>query len=100
MALKNHHAKEKIGSFLADTMYSLNISYNNPNAATAKGTVEILSADGTLLKKEDVEFKTTRPGKSNYISTTTGTMINAGKYIVRLNAKDATGLSINSLDVQ
>jgi len=80
--------------------YSLTISYNNPNAATAYGTMEILSADGTLLKKENVEFKATRPGKSNYISTTTGTMINAGKYIVRLNAKDATGLSINSLDVQ
>ena len=81
-------------------MYSLTISYNNPNAKTINGTLEIFSADGTLLKKEDVEFKATRPGKSNYISTTTGTMINAGKYTVELRAKDAKGLSINSLDVQ
>jgi hypothetical protein len=81
-------------------MYSLTISYNNPNAKTINGTLEIFSADGTLLKKEDVEFKATRPGKSNYISTTTGTMINAGKYSIQLRAKDASGLSINSLDVQ
>jgi beta-galactosidase len=81
-------------------MYSLTISYNNPNANTINGTLEIFSEDGTLLKKEDVEFKATRPGKSNYISTTTGTMINAGKYTVQLRAKDAKGLSINSLDVQ
>jgi hypothetical protein len=81
-------------------MYSLTISYNNPNAKTINGTLEIFSEDGTLLKKEDVEFKATRPGKSNYISTTTGTMINAGKYTVQLRAKDAKGLSINSLDVQ
>jgi beta-galactosidase len=81
-------------------MYSLTISYNLPNANKINGTLEILSADGTLLKKEDIEFKTTPPGKSNYISTTTGTMINAGKYTVQLRAKEAIGLSINSLDVQ
>jgi hypothetical protein len=81
-------------------MYSLTISYNNPNEKTINGTLEILSADGALLKKEDVEFKATRPGKSNYISTTTGTMINAGNYTVQLRAKDAKALSINSLDVQ
>jgi beta-galactosidase len=81
-------------------MYSLSVSYNNPGAKTINGTIEILSADKTLLKKEDIEFKATRPGKSNYISMTTGTMINAGKYIVQLRAKEAIGLSINSLDVQ
>jgi beta-galactosidase len=81
-------------------IYSLTISYNNPNAKTINGTLEILSADGTLLRKEVIEFKTTPPGKSNYISTTTGTMINAGKYTVQLRAKEAIGLSINSLDVQ
>lgn len=52
------------------------------------------------MKEEDIAFTTTRPGKSNYINTTTGTMINAGNYKVRLSAKDAEGLSINSLDVQ
>ena len=89
----------KIDVGVADT-YSLTISYNNPNAKTINGTLQILSADGTLLKKENIEFKATRRGKSNYISTTTGTMINAGKYFVQLKADQAKALSIKSLVVQ
>jgi len=81
-------------------MYSLQVSYNNPLSSNIKGKLQLLSADGTLMKEEEITFTPTREGKSNYINTTTGTMINAGKYILRLTSKDAVGLSINALDVQ
>jgi len=80
-------------------MYSLTISYNNPGA-TVKGKLQLLMADGTILKEERVEFTPTKPGKSNYISSSTGGMINAGHYTIRLQSADAAGISINALDVQ
>jgi hypothetical protein len=84
---------------VADT-YSLTVSYNNPLQQVLKGRLTLLAADGTVMKEEEVEFTPTRVGKSNYIDTTTGSMINAGTYFVRLTADEATGLSINALDVQ
>jgi len=81
-------------------MYSLTISYNNPQTKEIKGKLQLLMAGGHLLKEEEIVFTPTAVGKSNYISTNTGTMINAGKYFLRLTSKEAEGLSINSLDVQ
>ena len=52
------------------------------------------------MKEETIVFTPTRQGKSNYITTNTGTMINAGNYKLRLSSKEAEGVSINSLDVQ
>ncbi len=81
-------------------MYSLTISYNNPLQQTMKGKLQLVAADGTLMKEEEVELMPTRPGKSNYISTTTGSMINAGAYTVILSAPAAEGIAVNALDVQ
>ena len=84
----------------AADIYSFTISYNNPKAETKQGLLQFLSADGKLLKEEKIEFTATRTGKSNYINSNSGSMINAGNYLIRLTAKDAEGLSINALDVQ
>lgn len=85
---------------VADT-YSLTVKYHNPFERSLKGKLEVLTLDGTVLKPaEAIEFKQTRKGKWNYFSTTTGTMINAGTYRVRLIAEDVEGLSIDALDVQ
>lgn len=81
-------------------IYSLTISYNNPKADTLKGKLQLLAADGSLMKEEEISFIPTRPGKWNYISTNTGTMINAGHYELRITCGEAEGLSINSLEVQ
>jgi beta-galactosidase len=81
-------------------IYSLTISYNNPKANIIKGKLEFFAADGTKMKEEDVEFTPTKTGKTNYISTTTGSMINAGTYKVRITSKEAEGVNFNSLDVQ
>jgi len=80
--------------------YSLTISYNNSGTETIKGNLQLTADDGNLLKEEKVDFTPTKPGKSNYIDTNSGSMINAGNYKLRLTSSDATGLSINSLDVQ
>ena len=84
---------------VADT-YSLTITYHNPHEKIVKGRLELRAADGTLMKEEEVEFTPTRPGKSNYINSSTGSMINAGNYTVRLSSDEAEQISINALDVQ
>jgi hypothetical protein len=84
---------------VADT-YSLTIKYHNPSEQLLKGKLEFLSADGTLMKTEMVEFAPTKAGKWNYLNTNTGSMINAGLYKLRLIATEAKGLAIDALDVQ
>ena len=65
-----------------------------------KGKLQFYAADGTLMKEEEVWFTATRAGKSNYINSSTGSMINAGNYLVRLSASEAVDLSVSTLDVQ
>ena len=89
----------KIGTGAADT-YSLTIKYHNPFNTNLKGKLEFLSADGTLMKTELVEFTPTKEGKWNYLNTTTGSMINAGSYLVRIIATETKGLYLDALDVQ
>lgn len=84
---------------VADT-YSLTLKYHNPFQVNLKAKLEFLAADGTLMKTEETIFAPTKEGKWNYLATTTGTLINAGTYIVRLKAVDAKGLFIDGLDVQ
>lgn len=84
---------------VADT-YSLTIKYHNPSAQLLKGKLEFSSADGTLMKSENVEFTPTKAGKWNYLSTNTGSMINAGTYKLKLIATEAKGLAVDALDVQ
>ena len=81
-------------------MYSLTISYNNPTTENIKGKLQLFSAAGILMKEEEIVFTPTRQGKLNYINSTTGTMINAGIYKLRITSRDAEGLSLNTLDVQ
>jgi beta-galactosidase len=40
---------------VADT-YSLTVTYNNPHAKTVQGKLELLAADGTVMKEEVVEM--------------------------------------------
>ncbi|MBS1660456.1 MAG: DUF4982 domain-containing protein [Bacteroidetes bacterium] len=79
-------------------LYSLAIKYRWLAAGTGKLEVRLL--DGTLIKEEEVKLVTTAAGKWNYISTTTGTMINAGRYTVRLIARMPEGSKVDELQVQ
>ncbi len=90
----------KIHVGVADT-YSLTLKYHNPFDRENTATIEVLALDGTVMKKpETIALMPTKAGKWNYVNTTTGTMINAGTYIVRLKAIDAVNVSIDGLEVQ
>ena len=80
--------------------YSLQIKYRWLNASAGAGKLEIRMADGTLIKEEPVSFATTLPAKWNYLNTTTGTMINAGRYKVRLIAPAQNQFRVDELQVQ
>ncbi len=84
---------------VADT-YSMTVKYANTTGRKLKATLELRLLDGTLMKTEEAELLPSRTGKWNYYATSTGTMINAGTYKVRLIAIDAADLSISGLDVQ
>jgi beta-galactosidase len=87
----------KVG--VADT-YSLTLKYHNPASTVQKLRLEFFSIDGTLMKTEEIELATTKEGKWNYAASSTGSMINAGKYLVKLTAIAAEGLAVDGLDVQ
>ncbi len=82
---------------LGDT-YSLTVKYRV--AAAAKGRLVIRMADGVLIREELVDIAATLPAKWNYLSTTTGTMINAGKYTIQLITPRQEGARIEELQVQ
>jgi Beta-galactosidase/beta-glucuronidase len=82
----------------AADMFSITFRYYTEKPG--KGSWQLIAADGTVMKTEAVEFVPTRAGKWNYISTTTGSMINAGKYTIRIMADDAEGVGIGGMDVQ
>lgn len=79
--------------------YAVNLKYHWEGADTT-AKLEIRLADSTLIRTETVTLKTTAPDKWNYISTTTGTMINAGKYTITLTPPTREGLKIDDLQVQ
>src|SRR5690606_21545926 len=80
--------------------YSFTVRYSCPTLETGKGWLELRAADGVLMKREQVEFNRSRPGKVNYINSTSGSMINAGTYKIRIITEPATGIIMTAVDVQ
>lgn len=88
----------KVG--VADT-YSLTLKYHHQGDRTIKAGISVVALDGTVMKKkEEAELTPSKTGKWSYFSTNTGTMINAGTYLIRIKVTDAKGLSIDGLEVQ
>jgi hypothetical protein len=52
------------------------------------------------MKTEQLTFEPTKAGKWNYLATNTGSMVNAGVYLVRMVSQDTKDLTIDGLDVQ
>jgi beta-galactosidase len=84
----------------AADIYSLNIRYSNPADKILSGTLQIIMADGTVMKTEKITFTPTKAGKWNYITTNTGSVINAGNYTIKIIADDAVNVGISGLDIQ
>lgn len=97
---KNKTAVEWNINIGAADIYSINIRYTNPADKNLSGTLQIIMADGTVMKNEKITFTPIKPGKWNYISTTTGSMVNAGNYSIRITAENAIGVGISGLDLQ
>jgi len=84
----------------AADMYSITIRYANETGKIAQGEMELLAADGTVMKSESLNFTSSLKGKWNYIVTNTGSMINAGNYIIKIKATNAVGISVSALTIQ
>jgi hypothetical protein len=84
----------------AADIYSLTVRYANTADKNLSGRIEITMADGTVIKNEKIVFTPSKAGKWNYITTNTGSMINAGNYSIKIIAEDAVGVGISGLDVQ
>jgi hypothetical protein len=80
--------------------YSLTVKYHWPGAMPVTGKLVTTLENGTLIREDAVTFSTTRAGKWNYLETSTGTMINAGRYHVRLIIKAGSTLKVDELQVQ
>jgi hypothetical protein len=84
----------------AADVYSLTIRYANTLTKEITGSIKLYGADGSLLKSANVRFTPSKTGKWNYITTDTGTMVNAGRYSLVIDAVKASGLYVSGLEIQ
>jgi hypothetical protein len=80
--------------------YSLTLKYRWLGKEPIRGKLSVSLDNGTLIREGTVTFTTTREGKWNYWATSTGTMINAGRYKVRLTGPGIKELKVDELQVQ
>lgn len=81
-------------------LYALRIKYYNFTGKPLTAKMQLVAADGTVMKEETLTFKTVFKGKSGTVATTTGTSINAGNYKVVITALDAQDLNISGIEMQ
>jgi len=80
-------------------VYALRFSYMNITSLPMKVHIQLIAADGTILKNDDITFPVAAE-KWKVLSTTTGSFINAGHYKVRISAGNMDGLWFDALNVQ
>ena len=76
--------------------YALRFRYKNTTGNAVKARMTITDSKRTVLVDRDVTFPPT-PNKFKILSTTTGTQINAGTYVVRL---DTSEVEFKELEIQ
>ena len=76
--------------------YALRFRYKNTTGNAVKARMTITDSKRTVLVDRDVTFPPT-PNKFKILSTTTGTQINAGTYVVRL---DTNEVEFKELEIQ
>jgi hypothetical protein len=81
-------------------IYSITLKYFYGSKTPVAGKLQLIGAGNTMMLDEAVQFIFTNPGKWNQFTINTGTMINAGNYIVRLIIDQADGLAISGIDIQ
>ncbi|HEY4209065.1 MAG TPA: malectin domain-containing carbohydrate-binding protein [Puia sp.] len=79
--------------------YSLTLKYRWRGVSPLMGRLTISLENGTVIREEDLRFTTTPEGKWGYLTTSTGGMVNAGKYKIRLVAPSGD-FKVDELQVQ
>lgn len=81
-------------------LYALRIKYYNQTNQTFTARMQLLAADGTVMKDEQLNFKPVAKNKSGTVATNTGTSINAGNYKLVISGVSANGLVISGVEMQ
>lgn len=76
--------------------YALRFRYKNTTGASVKARMTITDSKRIVLVDKEISFPTT-PNKFKMLSTTTGTQINAGTYILRIEAPE---LEFKDIEIQ
>ena len=76
--------------------YALRFRYKNTTGNPVKARMTITDSKRTVLVDRDITFPPT-PNKFKMLSTTTGTQINAGTYMVKIDTKD---IEFKELEIQ
>jgi hypothetical protein len=80
-------------------IYSITLNYYYPGD-TINANLQLIQAGGSMMQDELLHFTFTRPGKWNSITINTGSMINAGNYIIRLRGKGLKRLAVSGIEVK
>ena len=83
---------------LAST-YELGVNYSNPTESNIRAYLEVMSVEGIMVHKKQMEFPSTGPHWRT-IHTFTDSEINAGHYRLRLTFDDSPGIRIRSISIR
>jgi len=81
--------------------YGLNFNYRNITAAAISATLEIVQANGSILRTDPLEFAPSA-SKTDWsvLRIRTGASINAGTYTLRVKTPSPDSLQLNTLEVE
>ena len=80
-------------------VYALRFRFMNETSAPMKIRMRFVDSKNVVLKDDVLSFPPT-PNKWRMLSTTTGTFINAGHYMIVLSAEQMNGFAIDGVEVQ
>lgn len=80
-------------------VYLIRFRYMNMSDQSIPARLEVIAADGRVMREDVIEFPPATE-KWRSVNTTTGSYINAGKYIVRLSAPKKNGIRIDAFEFQ
>ncbi|NCU04327.1 MAG: glycoside hydrolase family 2, partial [Chitinophagaceae bacterium] len=81
-------------------IYSITVKYYYPKQQVVKGKLFLYDAGGNRMMQEDVQFTFTRVGKWNQFTVNTGSQINAGNYVVKLELENGEQLAVSGIEIQ
>lgn len=80
-------------------IHLLRFRYMNVSTKPIKVKFEIIAANGTIIRNDELTFPV-KDEKWKILNTTTGGYINAGKYKIRISGSDLNGLRLESFEFQ